>query len=372
MVGDAVSCTLGDKACVDQAKAKNEKVVIVDKDGKVITDERGNPASTQEEATARTEKPGEGVWRNYDFVPGKRVLYASDFSQERVGRFPANQLEFVSGNAQIVEMDGRKVLEISQNSVFRVKLPEALKEGYTLEFSYLLPAPNMAVNVFFGSPQVAVSRWESHYISVFHTPGIYSRGTSVSSISARQIVKQMTPVKFQADGAYAMLYVGTERAANLPNASIQPSDVVEFRATANANFRAYLTDIVVAAGLDPLYETLMKEGSYTTRGILFAVDSAELRPESTPELIKIEEMLKRDTKIRLIIEGHTDSTGEQAHNMDLSQRRAAAVVAYLAGKGVAKDRLEPVGKGQTAPVASNDTPQGREQNRRVVVALKKA
>ncbi len=80
---------------------------------------------------AAQDKAGEGVWRNYDFTPGKTVWVATDFSEEPVGRFPESQLEFVKGNMQIVELDGEKVLEVSTNSVFRINLPEELPEGFT-------------------------------------------------------------------------------------------------------------------------------------------------------------------------------------------------------------------------------------------------
>jgi outer membrane protein OmpA-like peptidoglycan-associated protein len=369
-VANAVRCTLGDTKCINDAKAKNQEVVVVDKDGKPVpnVNTAGAPAGTAESK----EQPGEGVWRNYDFVPGRRVLFASDFSQERVGRFPASQLEFQSGNAQIVERNGERVLEMSAATVFRVKLPEMLRDGYSIEFSYLLPAPNMSLNVFVGSPQTAVSRWPSHYMSVYHTPGLYKGGTSVSSASAKDIVGNMTDFKFQNDGNYAVFYAGPERTGNLPNVTIEPSNVVEFHVTANPNFRAYLTNIVIAAGLDPLYETLLRDKSYTTRGILFDIDQATLRPESTPELMRIEEVLQRNANLRLIIEGHTDNTGTDSHNQDLSQRRAEAVVNYLTGKGIGKDRLEAMGKGSSSPAAPNDTPQGRAQNRRVVIVLKEA
>ncbi len=74
--------------------------------------------------------PGEGVWRNYDFLPGTTLWFATDFTDEPVGRFPASQLEFVKGNMQIVEWEGEKVLGASANSTFRVALPEALPEEF--------------------------------------------------------------------------------------------------------------------------------------------------------------------------------------------------------------------------------------------------
>ena len=78
-------------------------------------------------------------------------------------------------------------------------------------------------------------------------------------------------------------------------------------------------------------------------------------------------MLAGHPDLRLGIEGHTDATGDDAHNADLSVRRARSVVAYLVEHGIAANRLEASGKGETAPIGDNATPAGRQQNRRVVI-----
>ena len=80
--------------------------------------------------------------------------------------------------------------------------------------------------------------------------------------------------------------------------------------------------------------------------------------------------LKANPDWKVSIEGHTDSTGNAAHNLDLSQRRAASVKIALVAAGIAADRLTTAGFGQTKPVASNDSAIGRAQNRRVEVVRK--
>ena len=97
-VRDAVECARGDDKCADDAKNDGKDVVIVDDDGNPVADADGNPVTDPDEADPLARKPGEGVWRNYDFTPGKTVLYVSDFSNERIGRFPSSQLGFTSGN----------------------------------------------------------------------------------------------------------------------------------------------------------------------------------------------------------------------------------------------------------------------------------
>lgn len=318
---------------------------------------------------AHTQSPGEGVWRNYDFVPGHTVWKATDFTQEPVGRFPAGQIEFVRGNLQIVELDGERVLEATADSVFRVLLPRDLPEAFSLEFRVRVPTQNIGVRVFLSPPTGAISRYEWDYVDISAGPGIYRKGTDVSSIRAPGIVETTVPVALQVDDSYAILYVGPERAAQVPTANFPRASAIEFHLSANARFPTYLSDIVVAVGLDKLYDALVATGEFTTRGILFDSGSDELLPESTPVLEQILSTLAEHPEIGIVIEGHTDAVGEDAFNQDLSQRRASAVVRYLVAHGVQAERLEAVGKGETEPAADNATAEGRRQNRRVVIRL---
>jgi OOP family OmpA-OmpF porin len=100
-------------------------------------------------------------------------------------------------------------------------------------------------------------------------------------------------------------------------------------------------------------------------GVNFAFDSAAIAPESEAILDKAVEALKNAPTVHVRVEGHTDSIGSEQYNLKLSQRRAEAVVNYLVGQGIEASRLEPVGYGESEPVASNATKEGRYRNRRV-------
>lgn len=107
-------------------------------------------------------------------------------------------------------------------------------------------------------------------------------------------------------------------------------------------------------------------GRVALYGILFDFNKADVKAESDPTLTEIATLLKRRASMRLLVVGHTDNVGGYAFNVDLSQRRAAAVVAALATRfGIAKDRLTPIGVSFASPVASNATEAGRAKNRRV-------
>jgi OOP family OmpA-OmpF porin len=107
-------------------------------------------------------------------------------------------------------------------------------------------------------------------------------------------------------------------------------------------------------------------GHVAVYGIYFDTDKAELKPESAPTLKEIAGLLKQDSKLTLYVVGHTDNVGVDDYNMDLSRRRAASVVSALAAQhAVDARRLKPAGVGRLAPVAANDTDEGRAKNRRV-------
>jgi outer membrane protein OmpA-like peptidoglycan-associated protein len=116
----------------------------------------------------------------------------------------------------------------------------------------------------------------------------------------------------------------------------------------------------------PDFSKTIMSGRYVTRGILFDVDSDRIKPESAATIKMIANGLQSSSGSNFVIEGHTDSTGDAAHNMDLSQRRAEAVKSVLVTQfGIDGARLTTRGLGATKPVATNNTPQGRAENRRV-------
>ncbi|MGV8951347.1 MAG: DUF4892 domain-containing protein [Cypionkella sp.] len=109
-------------------------------------------------------------------------------------------------------------------------------------------------------------------------------------------------------------------------------------------------------------------GSISLYGILFDTDKADLKPDSAPTLQEIATLLEQDPAMSVLVVGHTDSQGDYGHNLDLSERRAQAVKAALqTDYGIDAKRLTAAGAGMMAPVASNDTDEGRVKNRRVVL-----
>lgn len=103
--------------------------------------------------------------------------------------------------------------------------------------------------------------------------------------------------------------------------------------------------------------------------LLFDFDSSTLRTNARNDLGDLSQSLQEYPNTNILIVGHTDSRGSNEYNQDLSERRAGSAASYLIDRGVTPDRLTTLGKGETEPVASNDTDYGRQQNRRVEVAI---
>lgn len=130
--------------------------------------------------------------------------------------------------------------------------------------------------------------------------------------------------------------------------------------------KAMEADQIVFIDATKMAQEIEETGKAYLYGILFDFNSDAIKPESKPTLNEIAAMLRADPRLRLAIVGHTDNVGTPNYNMDLSQRRAASVVAALADEyAIESSRLTFSGAGLTEPIASNDNEEGRAKNRRV-------
>jgi outer membrane protein OmpA-like peptidoglycan-associated protein len=118
----------------------------------------------------------------------------------------------------------------------------------------------------------------------------------------------------------------------------------------------------------PLAE-IKKGESIVLRNIFFATNEFHLQPESTQELNRLVRLMRDNPSMEIEISGHTDNVGSAALNQRLSENRAKAVYDFLTRNGIASERLQFVGHGMTRPIASNDTEEGRAQNRRTEITI---
>ena len=315
----------------------------------------GTPAA----AAAARQDPGTGAWANYDFVPGERVIFADDFTADRVGNFP-RRFEFKSGNMEIVEWEGRRWLR-GESGEFLINLPETLPERFTLEFE--LWGHGNAMQIAF----VDTTSGSEHRIEI-NAHSAYLRSGAVQGEGSLGLRTSETPVSIRiaVDGDYLKLYANEKRALNVPNAKLGRSNRIYVYLNGwSAEQPRMIANVRVNAGGRELYDALSADGRVATQGILFDTGSDRIKPESTPTLQEIADMLTQHSDLNLTIEGHTDNVGNAATNKTLSEQRAGAVKAYLVSKGIDAARIETAGLGDTRPAAPNATPEGRQQNRRV-------
>ena len=127
---------------------------------------------------------------------------------------------------------------------------------------------------------------------------------------------------------------------------------------------------LVTVDANAMADDIARAGHVALYGIYFDTNQATVKPESGPTLSEIAKLLQQNPPMKLYVVGHTDSTGGFDYNMDLSERRAQAIVkALVSDYGVAANRLTPKGVGFLAPVASNNVEEGRAKNRRVELVL---
>jgi outer membrane protein OmpA-like peptidoglycan-associated protein len=166
-------------------------------------------------------------------------------------------------------------------------------------------------------------------------------------------------------------------AAATRDAAMQTAAATAARSDATAA-RSDLADATdeaarLRADLESLQATQTERGMVLTLGdVLFATDQATIRPGAMLTIERLAEFMRAHPAMSVMIEGHTDSVGASDYNRDLSQRRSDAVMSALSSRGVPSANIRSRGLGEEYPSASNDSPGGRQQNRRVEVVFSDA
>lgn len=380
LVRNAIRCAIDDPICPEEAAAAGEEVIFVDDGGEIIADDEGAPITDREEAVARAPTPvapGEGVWANYDFVPGDRIIFYDDFANDRVGDFP-RRFEFIEGSWEIVESGGKRHLRASSGGLIKIPLPEELPARFTVEFDVNTSHGNSYVYLMTGPAIHGPDRSYQGSAAVVRSTGagiqpVGGAGPESMTLYPQDFLVEFRnentpkPLRFMADGDYVKMYLDEHRVANVPNAAFTRSDALYIAVSSlTPEMPALIGPVRIAAGGLDLYDRLEADGRVATQGILFGRNSDRIRPESTPTLEEIATMLREHAELRLSIEGHTDSDGIEGYNQDLSERRAAAVKQFLVDRhGIDEARLQTAGFGESRPVADDSTAEGKEQNRRV-------
>jgi outer membrane protein OmpA-like peptidoglycan-associated protein/Sec-independent protein translocase protein TatA len=357
-----------DKAAEGEQEEKTDSAKAEEQSGGKGGSEKQSEGSA---GTESAQKPGEGVWVKYDFVPGDRVIFFDDFTRDEVGNFP-QRLELTKGNMEVAEWKGTRWLRTPTYSDFSIPLPEVLPDGFTLEFDYYAPAvwPQVEVTCLMPEDNRGIT-YDEVFFSTFSggAAGIRNADSDEEIAVTRltdDVIEGVMHCQVMADKKYMKVYVNGTRVSNFPNTNFGRSNKIRFYTSAAVENPAMFANFRVAASGKKIYDALMADGRVATQGILFDSGSDRIRPESTPTLKEIGQMLKDHADLKLMIEGHTDNVGDDASNQTLSDKRANAVRGYLISQfGIDSERLQAKGFGESKPVSSNDSAEGRQNNRRV-------
>jgi outer membrane protein OmpA-like peptidoglycan-associated protein len=275
------------------------------------------------------------------------------------------------------------------------KIQRPLAEHFSVGAGMELTTPNGPVNKGFGTGQVGVNpflsaRYQQGRIGVganvgfnfynHSVPDVFNYGAEVI-LRGNAMFSLRTEIAGRVFNEFGVRYDDLQI---LPGLDVQISDNITIRPTGMVGGTNTSLDWGIGAGFAYAFTapTLQMppppppapvaapapppaKEKIVLRGVHFAFNKATIRAEDMPILDQAAETLKEHGTITVTVEGNTDNIGSEEYNQKLSLRRATAVRDYLAQHGIAASRMTVVGKGESNPVASNDTEDGRAQNRRV-------
>jgi outer membrane protein OmpA-like peptidoglycan-associated protein len=315
------------------------------------------------------------VWAKYDFVPGQTVIFEDKpSSDEENGEFPS-RWDLYKGNAEIGEVNGQYVIMFLTGGTYIVPYLKNSKEDYlpdvfTFEMDVWFSKGSTTANrvyVYLGDIKNQGNRGGSnikltimpHSLECLDSekdyPGTEDVGWTVEKTGSwRHISIAYTKGKFKA-------YFNDTRLINIPHLEVNPAGIT----IESGSSSVFIKNIRIAKGGVKYYDRVLSDGKIVENGIRFDVNKATLKPESMGPINKIYKLMTKYPDLNFSVEGHTDSDGDVAANQKLSEARAKTVMDKLIAMGISPDRLKYKGFGESKPIDTNATPEGKANNRRV-------
>jgi outer membrane protein OmpA-like peptidoglycan-associated protein len=391
---NAVRCVVTDQACIDRAQQEGKEVVVTNKKGKPLPPDQqpksGQSASTTAGAAASsTSKPAAskpaaaGNQPNLtavksDFIPGEKTIFFDDFSDMSGGE-PPPHWKVRGGTAELYTGDGIRQLNLPTHGMYLSPNLKGLPKNFTLEmdlkFGTQTGNGNGMIWRFMRVPDGPQTLLINTRVQEGGTRLIVFAGNADNPENVADTVVKVSPdepIQFALwvqDGRIRV-YMNGIRAMDVNQIALEQINYIDVEAVVEPETPGAYAGIRRArfAETSPDFGKVIMSGRYVTHGILFDTDSDRIKPESAATIKMIASGMQANPGVNFLIEGHTDSTGDAAHNMDLSKRRAEAVKTVLVSQfSIDAARLTTAGLGASKPIASNDTPQGRADNRRVEI-----
>lgn len=344
----------------------------------------GQNKPSEDGKTAKETSPAFEAYSKYDFVPGERVVFFDDFSQDNVGDFPA--VWNTNGSAEVMTTNlfpGKWLKITSERCAVSTYDPIDLPENYTIEFDVIPQKVQGGSAKFqFGVISTTKPKDLSYGLAIPGENGIrfsfdydtkiyyktWFKDESIPDMSGMKDGLKFPPDKVQHVSMWVQkervrLYLNEQKVYDLPRAF---SKGIKYNMIRFENGTPMISNIRIAVGAPDMRSKLLTEGKLVTYGIYFDSGKDIVKPESYGTLKSIADVLTENPDVKVKIVGHTDSDGADAANLDLSKRRGQAVKNALSKDfGIDSSRMESDGLGETQPVAGNDTPSNKALNRRV-------
>ncbi|MEM6630587.1 MAG: OmpA family protein [Bacteroidota bacterium] len=319
------------------------------------------------------------LWSTYNFVSGDKVLFFDDLVAEESGEFPS-RWDLIRGSAQNAKLGEENVIQLENKSTISPLIgdPSYLPKVFTIEFDAYFSGGETYSHLNRYSlrlwPEINAHKTESgdsfepihlYYNGIAFTR--YMNGQRRESSLRKAELKDQYGWKHVAiafNERSLKIYLNETQVINIPNLGMRPQQF-SIESHFYHDRTGVIKNIRIAEGGKKLYDRVLSEGKFVTRGIQFAVNRSDIRPESAGILNEVAQLMKTHPILRFRIEGHTDSDGEADYNLSLSAKRADAVKTALIHLGVAENRLEAEGKGESIPISDNQSPEGKANNRRV-------
>lgn len=331
-----------------------------------------------------------------DFIPGTKIIATEDFKQDAIGDFPVNWFTNSSGEVVTFPGDNTRWLKLSSKGAFAPMHIKRLPENFTFEFDLYCNENfsfySTALNLVFTHAQNKneYAQWgpfksgkEGVVIGLHPKDAssdksigrtyfqVISKGAKLidnkNSQSAFSHNQNLAKVQIWRQKGRLRVYVNGEKLWDIPQAFQETTynSIVFFIDGNSKEDVYYISNLRLAEAGGDTRHKLIETGEFSSSDILFDSGKATLKAGSQTVLDELGMILK-DSSFNVLIIGHTDSDGSVEANQKLSEERAKSVKNYLISKfGINPNRLITSGKGESEPIASNDTEDGKKQNRRV-------
>ena len=321
----------------------------------------------------------------FDFIPGEKVIFFDDFSNENIGDFPVQWNTNSSGEIVTVGNYPDRWFQMTNGGYYIPEAKENFTDNFTIEFD-LIPINTTNAEYLFSIDFILVSGTLSDPNEGGAIPG--KAGLSITpgfeNVSWTNYSEKTEGYKDNGSSAFIFnageryhiafwvqkqrvrMYANQTKVLDLPRGLIDGYSYNIFRIQTTDEIKPVISNFRIAAGLPDMRNKLITEGKLVTYGIQFDVNSDKIKPESYATIKEIAQVMKDNPGVKIKIIGHTDSDGDDASNLDLSKRRAASVKNELVQTfGIDISRLETDGKGESMPVVANDSAINKAKNRRV-------